>query len=141
MGQDRRAVTVGTTWQRIVATAQSLPAQPLGGADRRRHLAGVPGCDINELKQYPGTATVSVGLGRIRFSRIGFRTACFDGGRIARSKIKVSGRLSGKWRSRGLVRRLLAPVCARVLADQTLHLGLQNCGPIHGKEKVYGSIP
>jgi hypothetical protein len=57
------------------------------------------------------------------------------------SKIKVSGRLSGKWRSRGLVRRLRVPVCARVRAGQTIYLGLQNCTVIHGREKVYGSIP
>jgi hypothetical protein len=49
--------------------------------------------------------------------------------------------LSGKWRSRGLVWRLLVPVCARVLAGHTIYLGLQNCTAIHGKEKVYGSIP
>jgi|HubBroStandDraft_3_1064219.scaffolds.fasta_scaffold886967_1 hypothetical protein len=54
--------TVGTTWPRIVVTAQSLPAQPLGEADCPHHLVGVPGCDINELKQYPGTATVSVSM-------------------------------------------------------------------------------
>ena len=49
-------------------------------------------------------------------------------------KIKVSGRLSGK-------RRLRVPVCAHVLAGQLFYLGLQNCRAIHGKEKVYGSIP
>ena len=56
-------------------------------------------------------------------------------------KIKVSGRLSGKRSSHGLVRCLRMLVCARVLAGQLLYLGLQNCTAIHGKEKVYGSIP
>jgi hypothetical protein len=31
--------------------------------------------------------------------------------------------------------------CARVLAGQAFYLGLQNLPVIHGKEKVYGSIP
>ena len=56
-------------------------------------------------------------------------------------KIKVSGRLSGKRSSRGLVRCLRMLVCARVLAAQAICQGLQNCTVIHGKEKVYGSIP
>ena len=56
-------------------------------------------------------------------------------------KIKMSGRLSGKRSSYGLVQRLRVPVCARVSAGQLLYLGLQNCRAIHGKEKVYGSIP
>jgi hypothetical protein len=34
-----------------------------------------------------------------------------------------------------------ALVCARVLAGQASYLGLQNLPVIHGKEKVYGSIP
>jgi SMP-30/Gluconolactonase/LRE-like region len=55
-------------------------------------------------------------------------------------KIKMSGRLSGKWRSRGLVRRLRVPACARVRAGQTIYLGVRNRRAIHGKEKVYGSI-
>jgi hypothetical protein len=36
---------------------------------------------------------------------------------------------------------LIVPVCARDLAGHTIYLGLQNCTAIHGKEKVYGSIP
>jgi hypothetical protein len=32
-------------------------------------------------------------------------------------------------------------ICARVSARQLLYLGRHNCGVIHGKEKVYGSIP
>jgi hypothetical protein len=36
---------------------------------------------------------------------------------------------------------LWALVCARVLAGQAFYLGLQNLPVIHGKEKVYGSIP
>ena len=56
-------------------------------------------------------------------------------------KIKVSGRLSGKRRLRVLDWRLRVPVCAHVLAGQLFYLGLQNCRAIHGKEKVYGSIP
>ena len=56
-------------------------------------------------------------------------------------KIQVSGRLSGKRSSHGLVQCLRMLVCARVLAGQLLYLGLQNCTAIHGKEKVYGSIP
>jgi len=53
----------------------------------------------------------------------------------------VSGRLSGKWRLRGLIQRLWVLACARVLAGQGLYLRLQNSTVIHGKEKVYGSIP
>ena len=56
-------------------------------------------------------------------------------------KIKVSGRSSGKPRLRGPVPGQRALVCARVLADQPFYLGLQNLPVIHGKEKVYGSIP
>jgi hypothetical protein len=56
-------------------------------------------------------------------------------------KIKVSGRLSGKWSSRGLVRCLRMLVCARVPAAQAIYQGLQNRRVIHGKEKVYDSIP
>ena len=56
-------------------------------------------------------------------------------------KIKVSGRLSGKWRLRGVIQRLWVLACARVLAGQGLYLRLQNSTVIHGKEKVYGSIP
>ena len=81
--------TVGATPLRIVATALIEPPPNLSGADSRVTWSEcLGGCDINELKQYPGTATVSVGLGRIRFSRIGFRSTCFDGGRMlgARSK-------------------------------------------------------
>ncbi len=59
----------------------------------------------------------------------------------SRAKIKVSGRLSGKWRSREPIWRSWALVSARVLAGQKIYLGLQNCTAIHGKEKVYGSIP
>jgi hypothetical protein len=40
--------------------------------------------------------------------------------------------LPGRWR---------ALVCARVLAGQAFYLGLSNLPVIHGKEKVYGSIP
>jgi hypothetical protein len=35
----------------------------------------------------------------------------------------------------------LAGACARFLAGQAFYLGLQNLPVIHGKEKVYGSIP
>ena len=57
------------------------------------------------------------------------------------SKIKLSGRLSGSRRLRGPARRLRVLACARVLAGQAFCLGLQNLPGIHGKEKVYGSIP
>ena len=56
-------------------------------------------------------------------------------------KIKVSGRLSGKRSSYGLVPCLRMLVCARVSARQQLYLGRHNSRAIHGKEKVYGSIP
>ena len=56
-------------------------------------------------------------------------------------KIKVSGRLSGKRSSYGLVQCLRMLVCARVSARQLLYLGRHNSRAIHGKEKVYGSIP
>jgi hypothetical protein len=56
-------------------------------------------------------------------------------------KIKLSGRLSGNWRSREPARRWRALVCARVLAGQAFYLGLSNLPVIHGKEKVYGSSP
>jgi hypothetical protein len=36
---------------------------------------------------------------------------------------------------------MCVPAYARVLAGQLAYLGLQNRGPIHGKAKVYGSIP
>ena len=57
------------------------------------------------------------------------------------NKIKVSGRLSGNWCSREPIQGLWVLVCARVLAGQALYLRLQNSTVIHGKEKVYGSIP
>jgi hypothetical protein len=56
-------------------------------------------------------------------------------------EIKLSGRLSGKQRPREPVPGLLVLVCARVLAVQTAYLHLHNLTAIHGKEKVYGSIP
>jgi hypothetical protein len=49
--------------------------------------------------------------------------------------------LSGKRRSLEPAGRLRVLVCARVLAGQAFYLGLQNLPVIHGKEKVYGSIP
>jgi len=49
--------------------------------------------------------------------------------------------LSGNRRSLEPAWRLRALVCARVLAGQAFCLGLQNLPVIHGKEKVYGSIP
>jgi hypothetical protein len=57
------------------------------------------------------------------------------------SKIKLSGRLSGNRRSREPAGRLRVLVCAHVLAGQASRLGLTNLPVIHGKEKVYGSIP
>ena len=56
-------------------------------------------------------------------------------------KIKVSGRLSGKSRLRGPVWGLRVLVGARVLPGQALYLRQRNHAVIHGKEKVYGSIP
>ena len=56
-------------------------------------------------------------------------------------KIKLSGRSSGKLCSWGPIWGLRALVCARVLAGQPVYLRLQNLPVIHGKEKVYGSIP
>jgi len=56
-------------------------------------------------------------------------------------KIKVSGGLSGKWRLRGPIQGLRALACARVLPGQAAYLRLHNSRVIHGKEKVYGSIP
>ena len=41
----------------------------------------------------------------------------------------------------GLVQRSWLPACARVLAGQLAYLQLRNRRAIHGKEKVYGSIP
>jgi hypothetical protein len=67
--------------------------------------------------------------------------AWLDSGARGTSKIELSGRLSGKWRLHEFVRCLPTFVCARVLAGQSIYLGLQNCTAIHGKEKVYGSIP
>jgi hypothetical protein len=61
--------------------------------------------------------------------------------RRPQNKIKLSGRLSGDRRSREPAWRLRALVCARVLAGQAFCLGLRNLPVIHGKEKVYGSIP
>ena len=61
--------------------------------------------------------------------------------RRPQSKIKLSGRLSGKSRLREPIWCLRALACARVLAGQAFCLGLQNLPVIHGKEKVYGSIP
>jgi hypothetical protein len=61
--------------------------------------------------------------------------------RTGGNKIKVSGRLSGKWCLRGPVWGLRTLVCARVLPDQAFYLRLQNRAVIYGKEKVYGSIP
>jgi hypothetical protein len=55
--------------------------------------------------------------------------------------IKVSGRLSGKSRSRGHAWGLGVLVCARVLPGQTPYLRQLDHAVIHGKEKVYGSIP
>jgi hypothetical protein len=56
-----------------------------------------------------------------------------------RSKIKLSGRLSGKRRSRKPIRRSRALTvfvfCLVRLRDQ----GIQNGTVIHGQEKVYGS--
>jgi hypothetical protein len=57
------------------------------------------------------------------------------------NKIKLSGRSSGKLCSRGPIWGLRALAWARVLADQALYLWLRNLPVIHGKEKVYGSIP
>jgi len=56
-------------------------------------------------------------------------------------KIKVSGRLSGKPGSREHVWGLWVLVCARALPGQALNLRLGNLPVMHGKEKVYGSIP
>ena len=49
--------------------------------------------------------------------------------------------MSGKQCSREPAMGLRVLVCARVLAGQAVYLGLQNLPVIHGKEKVYGSIP
>ena len=60
---------------------------------------------------------------------------------IVRSKIKVSGRLSSNGAregSPGACERLSVLVFSQVKA---LHLRKQNPTVIHGKEKVYGSIP
>ena len=56
-------------------------------------------------------------------------------------EIKLSGRLSGNRRSREPAWRSRALACARVLAGQAFCLGLQNLPVIHGREKIYGSIP
>ena len=56
-------------------------------------------------------------------------------------KIKLSGRLSGNRRSREPAWRLRALVCARVLAGQVPDQRVRNLAVIHGREKVYGSIP
>ena len=61
--------------------------------------------------------------------------------RRPQDKIKLSGRLSGSRRSREPAWCLRVLACARVLAGQASCLGLQNLPVIHGKEKVYGSIP
>ena len=62
-------------------------------------------------------------------------------GQLLEAKIKVSGRLSGKGCPREVVPCLLVLACARVLAGQLIYLQLRNRRTIHGKEKVYGSIP
>jgi hypothetical protein len=62
-------------------------------------------------------------------------------GHFLGNKIKLSGRSSGKLCSRGPIWGSRALACARVLADQALYLWLRNLPVIHGKEKVYGSIP
>jgi hypothetical protein len=74
------------------------------------------------------------------WDQAGFR-AHVGGSVSALRKIKVSGRLSGKSSSRGFVPCLRMLVCAGVSACQLFYLGRHNCGVIHGKEKVYGSIP
>jgi hypothetical protein len=56
-------------------------------------------------------------------------------------KIKVRGRLRGKSRSRGPVWGLRELAGARVLPGHALYQGQRNRAVIHGKEKVYGSIP
>jgi hypothetical protein len=56
-------------------------------------------------------------------------------------KIRVRGRLRSKSRSRGPVWGLRVLVCARVLPGHPLYQGQRNRSVIHGKEKVYGSIP
>jgi hypothetical protein len=61
--------------------------------------------------------------------------------RLLADKSEVSGRLSGKWRLQGCIWCLSVLVAAIVLAGQTLYLWQQNPTVIHGKEKVYGSIP
>ena len=57
------------------------------------------------------------------------------------NKIKVSGRLNGKWRLRGPVWGLRVLVCARVLPGQALYQRQRDRSVVYGKEKVYGSIP
>jgi len=49
--------------------------------------------------------------------------------------------LSGKLGLREPTQGLWLLVCARVLAGQVLCLRRHNSTAIHGKEKVYGSIP
>jgi hypothetical protein len=56
-------------------------------------------------------------------------------------KIKVRGRLRGKWCLRGPVWGSRVLVCARVLPGQPLYQRHRNRDVMHGKEKVYGSIP
>jgi hypothetical protein len=99
-----------------------LPEKPL-----RRPLAFARGRIIGLKKcLVPETVTVNLpGPGR----------------RTGGNKIKVSGRLRGKSRSRGPVWGLRVLACARVLPGHAPYQGQRDCAAIHGKEKVYGSIP
>ena len=99
-----------------------------------------PALTVNELSSISGTETVNLpGLAGLRSASFGcaLRWRSVPGG----YKIKLSGRSSGKLCSWGPIWGLRALVCARVLAGQAVYLRLQNLPVIHGKEKVYGSIP
>jgi hypothetical protein len=66
----------------------------------------------------------------------------FGGSRLSRihdqSEWQIEWQRALVWARPALVS---ASVCSCVRAGQAVYLGLQNCTAIHGKEKVYGSIP
>ena len=53
------------------------------------------------------------------------------------SEWQIEWQMALAWACPGLV----SAGCARLLTGQAIYLGLQNSTVIHGKEKVYGSIP
>jgi hypothetical protein len=82
---------------------------------------------------------LAAGAGRTGFEP-SFDKHCAAANRYG-GKIKVRGRVRGKWRSRVLAWGLWVLACARVLPGQVFYQRQRNRAVIYGKEKVYGSIP